>query len=297
MDIASYLKLLPDKSIFFYPNPGNAGDSAISCATFQLLDRQGRRYRTRAYALSYRVPKSGIVMCGGGGTFIGNDERVFNLMAEYHHQVERLVILPQTIVGRADLLRSFGANVDVICRERTSYEYVVGLGTHANVFLMDDMAFSLDTRWLLAHPIRCLLDALPWLLRYRRIDKYLAFRKLKLERHAQAKRLGAFAVCNCFRTDDERTDISLPPDNLDLSLIAMFGTRPRMLARLVTYELLAFLREFAVVNTNRLHIGILAAMLGKQVNFSPNNYYKNESVYQFSMASRFPNVHWCKNGC
>ena len=296
MDIASYLKQLPDKPIFFYPNPGNAGDSAISCTILQLLDRQGRQISTHAYALSYRLPESGIVMCGGGGTFIGNEEKVFNLMAEYHNQVERLVILPQTIVGRAALLRSFGANVDVICRERISYDYVVGLSTQASVFLMDDMAFSLDTNWLLAHPIRCLLDALPWLLRYRRIDKYLAFRKLKRERHAQAKRFGASAATNCFRTNAERTDIPLPPDNLDLSLIAMFGTRPRALARLVTYELLAFLREFAVVNTNRLHIGILAAILGKQVNFYPNN-FKNEGVYQFSMASRFPNVRWCGNGC
>ncbi|MCO6449734.1 MAG: polysaccharide pyruvyl transferase family protein [Caldilineales bacterium] len=293
MDLPGYIKQLPDLPLYFYPNPGNAGDSVISCATFQILDRQDRKYQTRAYSLNYRAPEQGIILCGGGGSFVGDDERVFNLMADYHAKVGKLVILPQTIVGRTDLLRSFGENVDIICRERTSYDYVVRLGVYANVLLMDDAAISLNVPWLLAHPARCRLLGIPWLLRFRRLDRYIAFRRLRRKRLRELRARHGSSTLNCFRVDGERTDIPLPADNLDLSVEIMLGVRPKALARLVTYELLAFLNNFETINTNRLHLGILSALLGKHVNFFANSYFKNESVYRFSLAQRFPNVHWC----
>jgi hypothetical protein len=42
-----------------------------------------------------------------------------------------------------------------------------------------------------------------------------------------------------------------------------------------------------------LHIGIMSAMLGKQVLFSDNSYGKNADVFVHSMCGRFSNVQWC----
>lgn len=46
------------------------------------------------------------------------------------------------------------------------------------------------------------------------------------------------------------------------------------LARNSTRCMINFLEEYKVVNTDRLHVAILASLLGKEVNFYPNSYYK-----------------------
>ena len=57
--------------------------------------------------------------------------------------------------------------------------------------------------------------------------------------------------------------------------------------------MMRFVDRFEQVNTNRLHIAILSALLGKSVNFYANSYGKNHAVYEHSMAQRFSNVKWC----
>ncbi|MEI4920606.1 hypothetical protein Q8G81_34160, partial [Klebsiella pneumoniae] len=60
------------------------------------------------------------------------------------------------------------------------------------------------------------------------------------------------------------------------------------LARNSTRCMINFLEEYKVVNTDRLHVAILASLLGKEVNFYPNSYYKNEAVYNYSLFNRYP---------
>ncbi|MFH0769986.1 MAG: galactosyltransferase-related protein [Candidatus Peregrinibacteria bacterium] len=90
-------------------------------------------------------------------------------------------------------------------------------------------------------------------------------------------------ILNAFRTDSERTDHPLPADNVDLSLQGDVST-----------PIDPFLRTIASkrqVNTNRLHVAIAAACMGKDVNLFPNNYYKNRAVYEYSLQ-QYPNVRW-----
>jgi exopolysaccharide biosynthesis predicted pyruvyltransferase EpsI len=58
-------------------------------------------------------------------------------------------------------------------------------------------------------------------------------------------------------------------------------------------DILSVINKYNIVNTNRLHVCIGAALLGKQVNFYPNSYYKNESIFLMSLKDKFPNVRWC----
>ena len=56
----------------------------------------------------------------------------------------------------------------------------------------------------------------------------------------------------------------------------------------------AFVKEIAeyeIVHTNRLHIGIVATMLGKEVYLYPNSYFKNKAVFDYSL-SKYPNCNF-----
>lgn len=75
------------------------------------------------------------------------------------------------------------------------------------------------------------------------------------------------------RTDSERpAGTTLPRGNLDLSLKGRSETPiNRFVAEIARHK---------VVFTNRLHIGICAAMLGREVHLSGNDYFKIRAIYE-----------------
>lgn len=85
------------------------------------------------------------------------------------------------------------------------------------------------------------------------------------------------------RTDSERpTGTPLPRGNLDLSLKGRSETPiNRFVAEIARHK---------VVFTNRLHIGICAAMLGREVHLSGNDYFKIRAIYEASIKPSFSNV-------
>ena len=88
-------------------------------------------------------------------------------------------------------------------------------------------------------------------------------------------------VLNAFRLDKESILHTLPESNHDLSCRG-YATKPLK-------ELIDVLQKYVQINTDRLHVAICAALLGKQVRLFPNSYYKNKAVYDYSLK-RFPNV-------
>lgn len=80
---------------------------------------------------------------------------------------------------------------------------------------------------------------------------------------------------NCFRTDSESLTGDYKENNHDISLTWNGDYWDNeFLARNSTRCMINFLEEYKVVNTDRLHVAILASLLGKEVNFYPNSYYK-----------------------
>lgn len=49
---------------------------------------------------------------------------------------------------------------------------------------------------------------------------------------------------------------------------------------------------YGEIRTNRLHVGIVGALLGKRVVLHDNSYGKNRAVWEHSLAGRFPDVEW-----
>ena len=92
-------------------------------------------------------------------------------------------------------------------------------------------------------------------------------------------------ILNAFRTDKESTLMSLPDFNIDISHSG-YAMKP-------LDELLTALRPYKQVNTDRLHVGIAAALLNKEVRLYANSYYKNEAVFDYSLRE-FANVQFIK---
>jgi exopolysaccharide biosynthesis predicted pyruvyltransferase EpsI len=55
-------------------------------------------------------------------------------------------------------------------------------------------------------------------------------------------------------------------------------------------EFVKLIEESDRVYTDRLHVAILAAILGKDTVLFSNSYYKNKGVFEFSLRTRFPNL-------
>ena len=115
-DIREYLRTLPvSEPLYFYPNPGNAGDSLLAHVTFQMLREIGIPYQL----LSHKTfdSRGKIVVYGGGGNLVGYYHHGKNFVEKHYDRAKRLIILPHTIMGNEDLLSRFTANVDIIARE------------------------------------------------------------------------------------------------------------------------------------------------------------------------------------
>ena len=307
LNIRQYLKTFPaNEEIYFCPNPGNAGDSIIAQATLQLFNETGLNYHLIPWKKLANFKLDGkVLMFGGGGNLVGYYKQGRIVIGKYHRRVKKLVILPHTIKGNEDLLGELGDNVDIITREMVSYEHVRKNNSRSNVMLMDDLALSLNVEEVLSEKpaglAGCLLlkilaktrnsedgDSIPSTSRI--------FSNNIMGARNTIRRLlnrSGYHVLNCFRTGVEATDVSLPADNLDLSRIFAYGTQNEELILYASYRLLRFINLYQEIRTNRLHLCIAGALLGKRVRFYPNSYWKCEAIYDHSIKNRFQNVKWC----
>ncbi len=307
MNITQYLKSFSDETLYYCPNPGNAGDSLIAHATFQLFKKHNVNYKLFNFFDSREFePMDKVLVYGGGGNLVNNycgSARKF--LEKYHRLAKKIIILPHTINTHKDLLKELGNNVDIICREEISYNYVEKLTAKANVMLMDDMAFSLDVKNTLAQePISFSKS-----LGIKIISKVMKNNNLRWESPSPKLMLGnnimemqkfweriskndKKKIFNCFRTDKERSNINIPKDNIDLSKKFQYGTSNEKMAFYASYRLLNMINQYDEISTNRLHVAIAGALLGKSVKFYSNSYYKCKAVYEYSIKDKFSNVQW-----
>lgn len=292
IDIREYLAQFRGEHLIYTPNPGNGGDALIAAGTYQVFDDLGLDYRIVNRDQPGYEQKT-LIYSGGGNLGLMKNFSA-RMLSRVHRGVKKLVILPHTIKAVTPLLEEFGPNVDVICREQVSYDYVRSAVKHANVYLSHDMALNLK--------VKELLELQPSFLSKAGVASEYFFAKLKLT-DAQPPSLSAVRnlfraevlvkamrdkardeVLNAFRTDSERTEIKLPDDNVDVSEILTMGVETRVLAYQASHYFLSFLNQYSTINTNRLHVCIGGMLLGKKVNFYPNSYYKCRAVYEYSLA-------------
>lgn len=296
IQIRDYLSDLRRQPLLYVPNPGNAGDSIIAAATFQVMDELGLDVATPRPA---RLDSSGqILIYGGGGNLVQPGSFSSRLIAREHRRAKRLIVLPHTLKEVDALLAEFGSNVDIVCREATSYAYARDAAPRANVYLSHDMAFNLDTERLLAEPAS--VHSLPDYLfkRYAAgasIPSWQDYLRSRRQAEIEARILEANPgpELNCFRLDGESSGKPLPTPNADLSLLYNFGAENRRTAMFTAQAVARTLRRYRTIHTDRLHMAITGGLLGLDVRFHPNNYFKCQAVFDYSIRDRLPNVRWC----
>jgi exopolysaccharide biosynthesis predicted pyruvyltransferase EpsI len=96
----------------------------------------------------------------------------------------------------------------------------------------------------------------------------------------------------CFRNDAEKTSIPLPKANLDISRIYKQEIGYLPLIYYSACKMTRLINKYDAIYTNRLHAGIIGALLGKKTYLYPNSYYKNQAVYEHSLKDHYPSVCW-----
>lgn len=305
-DINHYLRSLSGQTVYYMPNPGNVGDSMLAYITFKLFRNNGIDYRI--ITEKNEAPEGEVLIYGAGGSLSTAYNSAREFVMHFSKIAKKLIILPQSYNTNEDMLRGFGPEVDIFCRELVSLEFLKRHAPNANVFLTDDLALQIDAREVLSMPRpnhlmsffhRALLKAYDLsagkrshknfpmssrLLRCALLDLKKGVSKLLVPSSSQ--------VINCFREDMDCSNSLNPPDNLDLSSKFMLGVMNESVAAYATATVFWFLKDYDLVRTNRLHLCIAAALLGKNVEFYPNNFFKCKAIYNYSLKNRFQNVRW-----
>lgn len=280
------------RSVIVVPNNGNAGDSLINHSVYSLL-------RELAIEFEYIHPKDikkenidsdrcYLVMVNGA--LVGNRNIMDDVVSIINGNAE-MVLFSATISGRAELLRSLVPSTRVVCREPVSYKHVMDNSENIIVTLSEDCTMAIaDGNALL--PVKNGIAYYSYIFRviiksiYKKYPLRLLFNVngCMREDSAGAKYLSAY------RVDGERSDVAIPFDNIDLSL--MFSTRnvSPAGAEAAAYGLINVLRRSKYIKTNRLHVSIACCLAGVKCDVSANSYYKVKSIYDFSLKDRYRNL-------
>jgi hypothetical protein len=301
-DVGEYLRRLAPGGVIYIPNPGNGGDSFIAAATFQYFRRIGLPFEVAGRDLSGVAGK--VCVYSGGGNLIAPESRAATVLQRITPVAQAVVVLPHTITNVDALLHGLPGSCHLFCREMTSYWYVKSAVNRAHVHLAEDMAFGSDVLALKDQSVLRNAAAVTWELFRGSLGlggatprARAVWRVWCLPRMRQALLPpDATGVLNCFRVDAERTDQAVPDRNVDVSDLVSFGTDTEALTVLGAAVFLGYVSRFKVVRTNRLHVAIAAALLGAEVQFYANNYFKNRAIFEMSMMDRFPSVRWMGRG-
>jgi exopolysaccharide biosynthesis predicted pyruvyltransferase EpsI len=266
------------RRLHWLPNVGNAGDNLIAAATSQYFERKKIAHATVADPDAFD-PAGKIVCYGGGGNLVAAYRDARNFLLRSHRSADHIIVLPHTIDQNDDLLSAFGANVTLICREMRSYEHCRRVATRARVCVADDMAFAIRPFPLVGRRAKPLASADPDV----QAGLLAAYNSVIADRHPEQ-------CLSVWRGDCEAHPGRDRPARNDIS--ALFSVPfekglPSMVAS--AQFLLRVIMRFSAVRTDRLHVAIAGALLGKRVELYAGSYYKNRAVYDFSLR-RFRNV-------
>lgn len=266
----------PETRTLYVPNPGNAGDAAIATATVQLLRRVGAPV---ACGSAQDIAAGMDVIIGGGGNLVPyyNDVRDL-LLACLDRDVRRCLLLSHTVRGHADVLARLDGRFLLWCRDQPSFEFARQHAQRARVELAHDLVLELDIGALArstsgwGHQLALLRDR-RWL------------RKLARWRLALARiRPDADGTLRIMRHDVESVDPQQSRPEHDLMRHhGIRGYGPA--ADQITLDVVRCIDRAQRVVTDRLHVSLIAALLGKPVCLVENSYGKLSAVWELALQS------------
>lgn len=269
-ELIERLRAFSGRRVLFHPLPGSAGDSLRQAATYQLFADLGIEFSV----LSDADDVAGeTLIIGGGGNLVPAFSSVRKTLLRAADAAREVIVLPQTVRGNEDLIERLGPTVEIFCRDAESYLHVLEHRSRAHARLAHDMAFLIDVERLRA-------DAGP------AADALVA-------QHAPARpfdRLMADAGHRFFfhKTRGRKKRIR-PKSSIDISLAFKTGTKPGE-AEVGALALLTYLQGVQEIHTERLHVAIAGAMLGKRVYLYDDPLRIAGSAYRHSLHADYPKV-------
>lgn len=196
---------------------------------------------------------SDVIVLGGGGNLIPRYRNMRDVLEKMPRSGKKIIILPVTAYGCFPLMGEF-EDLTLLAREGVTWHLAREAGVKS--FLCHDMAFELDLEWWGGQPDR---DSRELLRNFRRDSE---------------------SAGGEMRNEEGNRDLSEELGNRWWTLESAAGPSREFISEINLYRR---------VETDRLHVGIVAACLGKEVRLFPNAYFKNEAVYGNSLVG-FPNV-------
>ncbi len=269
-ELVDRLRELSGRRILFHPLPGSAGDSLRHAATYQLFADLGIRFDV----LSDNDTAAGeILVIGGGGNFVPAYSSVRNTLLRTACNAREVIVLPQTVRGNEELIEQLGPSVEIFCRDAESYLHVVAHRSRAKARLAHDLSFLVDPERL-----RAVAGPAAKALLAKRAPSRPIERLMSEAGHRFF-----------FRKARHRTKRICPKSSVDISLQFKTGTRPGE-AEVGALALLTYLQGVHELHTERLHVAIAGAMLGKRVYLYDDPLRVAGSAYRHSLHEDFPRV-------
>lgn len=281
LELRNCLSSFRDERFVFIPNAGNAGDNLINLGSYRFFDRIGLQYELGNFEQIY---PDRVIICGGGGAlvphFSGSDE----FLRKNHPVCKAMVLLPHTVRTYSDMISEMDERCHLFVREENSYNFVASHITRANLYQSHDMAFMLDVPYIrnLNWHVSALLHKgllRPWIVM---LLKFGMIAKLK------------GPTLHAIRDDIEGQIAPTHPQNIDLSRMFATGDMDFPHCANAAKALSTVIQAFQSVETDRLHIAILATILGLQVQMYDNNYGKNYDVFNNSIDGYFRNTSFAR---
>jgi len=265
--------------VYWYPNGGNAGDHLIGAATDVLFRSNNIRYKLISDANNFDS-NGKVILYGGGGCLIPTWTAARNFIKMHHRLAKRLVVLPHTINGNEDILGALGPNTTLICRDGVSFEHCQAAAPDAEILLADDLALSLKSKALLG-----------WRITRAAIAEPKTYRTMLSVFRTFLDETRGLEELTVWRNDAERHPSRFHGPIHDISRMFELkgGNGSVNQLRISAHFFLSAINRFPSVITDRLHVAIGGAILGKQVRLYNNSYFKNRAVYELSLRS-YPKV-------
>ncbi len=286
---------------YFYPNVGNMGDGIIAEAEYQILNNGKYNYSIvdNYSGQSFAPCEDYNLVYGGGGLFVKywNYQKVLDIFRDKN--LKKCVVLPSSFFECDDVLECFDERFTVFCREEFSYKYCISKNKRAKFIQADDMAFSLNLDLQEKYDIKKIKENIQYLsnkdlsvlvnIIYPKIKQLYQNVKCALNEktviNSNKVRIGYL-----LRTDAEKNSEKTSVPSMDLSIFANSPCTDTGVVGLISRVFIETLNSFDIIITDRLHIGLVSSLLGKEVYLLDNSYKKVSGIYEYSMQS-YKNTH------
>ena len=277
-DYIEFLKSIKPRTVYVCPYPGNAGDGLIVLGTHHLLDELGIT-RTLVPA------KADLILYPGGSPVLWQQDLDVWRDVWQRFPDKDFVVGPSTFqystLNWADLLRNKGRTVRALfAREPVSYEILqkTSWGVAMQIGLADDPAFSLRRSEFIKELRKACTEEYS-LFAFRRDHEGSADSRLFTALRSLLPSGPGYLLERIYRRRRYQEKIAVAQSQEP-------DTHPRMVSDVASLNFDMFVQgvqRAKVVHTDRLHVMILACLLGKKVFAYGTAYRKLETVYQYSM--------------